>query len=137
MSVVIPVKFVDAISKSADPRQSIFDFIGDLGHFEVFGDRVLVASYMRAEKTRGGIIRPDSNKVEDVWQQKVGLVLKWGPDAFRNEETGEIYEQTVEPGEWGVFFIGDGKPLEINDAPCRLVKSGNFVGKTTKPEKVL
>lgn len=137
MSVVIPHKFVDAISKSKDPRQDIFDFIGDLSGHEVIGDRVLVAIYMRPEKTQGGIIRPDANKLEDVYQGKVGLVLKWGPDAFRNEETGELYEQAVNPGEWGVFFVGDGKAIEVNKAPCRLVRSSNFVMKIRNPDTVL
>lgn len=137
MSVVIPHKFVESISKAKDPRQSIFDFVGDMSGLEIIGDRVLVAIYMRPEKTQGGIIRPDTNKLEDVYQGKVGLVLKWGPDAFRNEETGEYYEQTVKPGEWGVFFVGDGKAIEVNKAPCRLVKSANFVMKIRNPDAVL
>jgi co-chaperonin GroES (HSP10) len=136
MSVVIPHKFIESISKAIDPRQAILDFVGDLDDFEVIGDRVLVGIYMRPEKTSGGIIRPDINKVEDVWQGKVGLVLKWGPDAFRDED-GELYEQRVEVGEWGVYFIGDGKPMEVNKAPCRIVKSGSFVAKIKNPEMVL
>lgn len=137
MSVVIPHKFIDHISKSKDPRQDIFNFIGDLSGMEVIGDRVLVAIYMRPETTKGGIIRPDSNKMEDVWQGKVGLVLKWGPDAFRNPENGELYQQRIEPGEWGVFFIGDGKPIEVSKAPCRMVKDSNFVAKIKNPDMVL
>lgn len=137
MSVVIPHKFIESISKALDPKQAILDFVGDLSGIEVIGDRVLVGIYMRPEKTAGGIIRPDTNKAEDVWQGKVGLVLKWGPDAFIDPETGERYQQTIEPGEWGVFFVGDGKPLEINKAPCRMVKDVSFVAKIQNPEMVL
>ena len=137
MSVVIPHKFIESISKAKDPRQAIMDFVGDLSGIEMIGDRVLVGIYMRPEKTSGGIIRPDVNKVEDVWQGKVGLVLKWGPDAFTNPETGEQYAQVINPGEWGVFFVGDGKPLEINKAPCRMVRDVNFVAKIKNPEMVL
>ena len=137
MSVVIPHKFIESISKATDPKQAILDFVGDLSGLDVIGDRVLVGIYMRPEKTSGGIIRPDANKVEDVWQGKVGLVLKWGPDAFINPDTGEHYQQVIKPGEWGVFFVGDGKPLEINKAPCRLVKDVNFVAKIKNPEMVL
>ena len=136
MGVVIPHKFIESISKSQDPRKAILDFVGDLSGIEVFGDRVLVAIYMRPEKTAGGIIRPETNKVEDVWQGKVGLVLKWGPDAFLDED-GVLYEQHVKAGEWGVFFIGDGKPIEVNKAPCRIVKSASFVSKIKDPEMVL
>ena len=137
MSVVIPHKFIESISKATDPKQAILDFVGDLSGLEVIGDRVLVGIYMRPEKTSGGIIRPDANKVEDVWQGKVGLVLKWGPDAFVDRESGELYDQSIKPGEWGVFFVGDGKPLEINKPPCRLVKHVNFVAKIKNPEMVL
>lgn len=136
MSVVIPHKFIESISKATDPKQAILDFVGDLSGFEVIGDRVLVGIYMRPEKTSGGIIRPDMNKAEDVWQGKVGLVLKWGPDAFV-DDNGELYEQRVEVGEWGVFFVGDGKPMEVNKAPCRIVKSASFVAKINNPEMVL
>jgi co-chaperonin GroES (HSP10) len=136
MSVVIPHKFIDSISTAKDPKRAITNFVGDLSDIEVIGDRVLIAIYMRPEKTAGGIIRPDANKVEDVWQGKVGLVLQWGPDAFR-DENGELYEQRVEVGEWGVFFVGDGKPIEVNKAPCRIVKSANFVAKIKNPEMVL
>lgn len=137
MSVVIPHKFIESISKASDPRQAILDFVGDLDDIEVIGDRVLVGIYMRPEKTSGGIIRPDANKVEDVWQGKVGLVLKLGPDAFIDPESGERYAQALEPGDWGVFFVGDGKPLEINKAPCRMVKDVSFVAKIKNPEMVL
>ena len=137
MGVVIPHKFIDAISSAANPRQAIFDFVGDLTDFEVIGDRVLVGIYMRPAKTKGGIIRPDSNKEEDVYQGKVGLVLKWGPDAFRNTETGELYSQTIDVGEWGVIFVGDGKQIEVNGTPCRLVKDTSFVAKIKNPEIVL
>lgn len=137
MSVVIPAKFVEAVSKSHNPRQAILDFVGDLDGFEVMGDRVLVGIYMRPEKSKGGVYRPDTNKVEDLWQGKVGLILKLGPNAFINPDTGEKYEQALTPGDWGVFFVGDGKPMEVNGAACRLVKDVSFVAKIEDPEMVL
>jgi co-chaperonin GroES (HSP10) len=137
MSVVIPHKFIEAVSAAKDPKKAILDFVGDLSDFEVIGDRVLVGIYMRPEKTQGGIIRPDMNKVEDVWQGKVGLVLKCGPDAFIDPDTGQHYEQALKPGDWGVFFVSDGKPLEVRKAPCRLVKDINFVARVADPSTVL
>lgn len=136
MSVILPHRAINAITTSSDPKGAIQSAAGDLTDFEIFGERVLVGIYMRPEKTKGGIIRPDTNKEEDVYQGKVGLVLKWGPDAFLDEE-GVVYEQAVHPGEWGVFFIGDGKQIQVNGMPCRLVKDVNFVGKIKDPEMVL
>ena len=137
MSVVIPAKFMEAVSKSSDPRKAILNFVGDLDGFDVIGDRVLVGIYMRPETSKGGIIRPDVNKVEDLWQGKVGLVLKCGPDAFVNPDTGVKYEQALNPGDWGVFFVGDGKPMEVNGAACRMVKDISFVAKIDNPDMVL
>jgi co-chaperonin GroES (HSP10) len=137
MSVVIPHKFIESVSKSVDPKQAILDFVGDLSDIEIIGDRVLIASYMRPEKTAGGIIRPDANKAEDVWQGKVGLVLKCGPDAFIDPASGDPYDQTFKPGDWALFFIGDGKALEVNKAPCRIVRDVHLFAKVKTPEKYL
>jgi co-chaperonin GroES (HSP10) len=137
MSVVIPHRAVEAVSQSKDPKKTIFDMVGDLNQIEVIGDAVLVGIYIRPEKTAGGIIRPTINKQEDVWQGKVGLVLKWGPDAFRNPETGGMYEQAAGIGEWCVFKIGDGWSMHINDYPCRLVKDVSIRMKVKDPTVIL
>jgi len=137
MAVVLPHKTIELISTSLDPAQTIKDIVGNLDDLEVMGDRVLVGIYMRPEKTKGGIIRPDANKEEDVFQGKVGLVLKWGPNAFVNPDTGELYEQTVKVGEWGVFMVGDGKQLQVNNLPCRMVKDTSFIAKVKDPMMVL
>jgi co-chaperonin GroES (HSP10) len=137
MSVVTSFKAIDAISTAANPKEAIIKFIGDLSTFEVMGDRVLVGIFMRPEKTKGGIIRPDANKLEDVWQGKVGLVLKLGPNAFINPDDGSLYEQRVEVGDWVVFKVGDGWQLEVNKMPCRMIKDTNFIAKIKDPMMVL
>lgn len=137
MAVVIPHNIIGRISTAENPAQAIMDAAGDLSGLEVMGDRVLVGIYMRPEKTKGGIIRPDSNKEEDVYQGKVGLVLKWGPNAFVNPDNGELCEQTIQPGEWGVFMVGDGRQLQVNGLPCRMVKDISFIAKVKDPLMVL
>ncbi len=137
MSVIIPHRAVEEISLAKDPKTAIPKLIGNLEGIEVIGDMVLVGIYIRPEKTAGGIIRPSTNKQEDVWQGKVGLVLKWGPDAFTNPETGERYAQRVDVGEWCVFKVGDGWSLNINDYPCRLVRDTAIRLKIQDPTIVL
>jgi co-chaperonin GroES (HSP10) len=127
MSVVTPFKAIEAITTASDPRKAILDFVGDTSGFEVGSDRILVGIFMRPEKTRGGIIRPDANKEEDVWQGKVGLVLKLGPNAFINPDDGSLYEQHAEVGEWVCFKVGDGWQVEFNKMPCRVIKDSNIV----------
>lgn len=136
MAVVVPHRAVEAISKSSDPKKTIMDLAGDLSGIEIMGDRVLVGIFMRPEKTAGGIIRPEVNKQEDVWQGKVGLVLKLGPNAFVDPGDGTKYDQRVEVGDWGVFYVGDAKQLTINNMPCRLVIDTSFVAKVADPNMV-
>ena len=137
MSVVVPHRAIEAISTATNPKEAIIKFIGDLSGFEVMADRVLVGIFMRPEKTKGGIIRPAANKEEDVWQGKVGLVLKLGPTAFINPDDGSMYEQFVDVGDWVVFKVGDGWQLEVNKMPCRMIKDTNFIAKIEDPMMVL
>lgn len=137
MSVIIPHRAVEAVSQSKDAKKTIFDMVGDLNDIEVIGDTVLVGIFIRPEKTSGGIWRPTSNVQEDVWQGKVGLVLKWGPDAFRNPETGGLYPQSAGIGEWCVFKVGDGWSVNINDYPCRLVRDVAIRMKVKDPSIIL
>ena len=76
-------------------------------------------------------------KEEDVWQGKVGLVLKAGPNAFVNPDDGSLYEQRVDVGDWVVFKVGDGWQLEVNRMPCRSIKDTNFIAKIKDPMMVL
>ena len=137
MSVVTPFKAIEAITSASDPKKAILDFVGDLSGFEVFGDRVLVGIFMRPEKTKGGIIRPDINKEEDVWQGKVGLVLKLGSTAFVFPGDGLLYEERANVGDWVVFKVGDGWQLEVNKMPCRMIKDTAFIAKIKDPMMVL
>ena len=144
MSVVVPHRSIAAIASAEDPKQAILKLAGDLSGVEVIGDMILVGIYIRPEKTKGGIFLTDNSKQEDVFQGKVGLVLKWGPDAFvdpesRNLATGgyDLYDQRVEVGEWCVFKIGDGWSVTINGLSCRLVRDTSIKLKIKDPNIVL
>lgn len=139
MSVVTPHRAIKAVEDSkGDVRHIIHKMVGDLSGIEIIGDMVLVATYIRrVAKTAGGIWLPDSSKQEDVWQGKAGLVLKWGPDAFRDPDSGEVYEQNVAPGEWCVFKVGDGWQVGLRDYPCRLVRDVSIKMKISDPDIIL
>jgi len=136
MGMVVPHKAIERISTATNPKRAIQELAGDLSDFKIFGDRVLVGIYARPEKTKGGIIRPDANKEEDIWQGKAGLVLKMGGDAFR-DENGVFYEEHAEIGDWVVCFIGDGRPIQVADMPCRIFRDVNIVGVRKDPQSIL
>ena len=50
------------------------------------GWRILVLPYKRNEKTKGGIILTDQSLEESQVASSIGLVLKIGPDAYKEKE---------------------------------------------------
>lgn len=127
MGVVVPHRAIEAVTNSKDPKQAILDFVGDLSGIRVPSNRILVGTYLRPEKTSGGIIRPDANKEEDVWQGKVGLVLKWGTEAYKDD--GEYHfadDDKAKVGEWVVYKIGDAWAVTLKGFPCRMIRDSSI-----------
>lgn len=133
MSVVVASGFIQKVSTSSDPKKAIIDAIGDISGFELADDLVLLGIFFRPEKTKGGIIRPDANVEEDAYQGKVGLVLKWGPNAFLNPEDGSTYEWKADVGEWAFFKVGDAWQTRVNGYPCRICRDISIRGKVKDP----
>ncbi len=140
MPVVLPRKTIEIFARLKNPdeyKKTVFNILGDLDEVEVMYNAVLVATYIRPELTTGGIIRPDENVSEDVWQGKAALVLKVGNSAFQDDEYNHFNGQRVDVGDWCAFFVGDTKLLNIKDVPCRLVEDSNIKLKLKNPLVVL
>lgn len=140
MSVFLNRQAVDDISKISDPAKKIEAIkkkVGNLSKLTVMFNMVLLAAYVRPSVTKGGIIRPNENVEEDVWQGKVGLVLKLGPDAFKDDGEVSFNGQSAELDEWVVFKTGDAWQLSINDWPCRLVRDSSIRMKTDDPASIV
>ena len=136
MSVVVPHRAIEAVSESKDPKKAIMDWIGDLSGVHMMADTVLIGTFIRPKKTAGGIIRPDVNVQEDVWQGKAGLVLKCGPDAFKDTPDYSFNGETVSVGEWVVYKVGDAWSLNIKGYPCRLIRDVSIKLKVDDPSIV-
>jgi hypothetical protein len=138
MSVVVPYKAIDIVSESKNPKKAIIDFIGNLDGIHIPGDQVLIATYVRPRKTSGGIIRPDENVTEDIWQGKAGLVLKLGTTAFQDTLDFHFHAtDKFQPGDWCVYKVGDAWAMNINGYPCRLVRDVNIRLRIDDPNIVL
>lgn len=136
MTVIVPRRAINAVAASADPKKAIINAAGSLsGIKHILKDDVLIGTFIRPEKTSGGIIRPDVNVEEDVWQGKVGLILKFGVDAFK--DTSDYTFSTIpEIGDWAVYFVGDARQVTVNGYPCRLVRDINIRMIVTDPNVV-
>jgi len=120
---------------------------------QLLRNRVLVASFIRPEKTSGGIIRPDAVREEDKWQGKAGLILAVGPSAFDFEEVDADVEMGMtrddarahhnipNVGEW-VFFRGsDTWDSGLQVAPgvgahCRFIFDDAIIGRIADPATI-
>lgn len=135
MSIVTARKTQD-IARAGDKKAAILEAIGDLSNIKVMQNMVLVATYIRPETTSGGIVLPDSALDEDVWQGKVGLVLKLGPVAFETEDgDGRFY---VKPNihDWCVYRVGDAWDITVNKVACRLIADQNVRLVIDDPESI-
>ena len=131
-----------AEDSGSDPRGAVLRAVGDFSGIGVAAQQVLVASYIRPETTRGGIIRVDKALMEDRFQGKVGLVLKIGTLAFQDDSVNKFGGFSVQPGEWAIYRPSDGLELfHVADngrdaAPIRLFADTSIVGKVDDPWRI-
>lgn len=136
MSMVLSAPKIEQISQSNNPKLAIIKAAGDLSEIDVFTDLVMVGTYIRPEKTSGGIIRPQEVVKEDEYQGKVGLVLKVGPLAYSDWEDPAERGENAEIGTWVVFHVKDGWPVQINGVACRLIPYDKIRARVTNPAMV-
>lgn len=115
---------LEKLARASDPKEALVSEVGDLSKIEVMSNRVLVAIYIAPEKTKGGILRATQTIAEDIFQGTVGLVLKKGGMAFKDDDASKTYfhGQDVKLGQWVVFRPGDAKRIQINGVDCRFVE---------------
>lgn len=132
-----------------EAKQEILDRLGDLSHFEIAANEVLLAIYQRPEMTQGGILLPAQSLKEDIYQGKVGLVVKIGTacsfdvsDAY----TDTVFKLSIQLYDWVVVRPSDTWALDINGnqkviekkdfVACRLVKPRNIRARIQNPLSV-
>lgn len=125
-----------AMDHVADPKEKLLNDLGDISKFEIFNNQLLVAVYIRPEKTKGGIYLTDKTKDEDKYQGKVGLVVAVGPSAFVDDSQAWFKNMSVKVGDWVVFRPSDGWSLEVNGALCRILDDTVVRGKIDRPDRV-
>jgi co-chaperonin GroES (HSP10) len=112
---------VPSALKKSDPildeKEAILSKLGDLSAVQIAQNEVLVAIYIRPEKSAGGILLTDRTRKEDNYQGKVGLVVKIGSSCRfvrTNEATGVTYGVDVQLHDWVVTRPSDTWPLDVN-----------------------
>jgi len=121
---------------ATDPKQKLLDDIGDISSFEIFNNQILIAIYIRPNKTKSGIYLSDQSREEDKVQGKVGLVVKKGPAAFVDETSEWFKDISVEVNDWVVFRPSDGWSITVNNVLCRIIDDTAVRGKVDAPDRV-
>jgi co-chaperonin GroES (HSP10) len=116
-----------------DPREKLLKDLGDLSQVEIFNNQLLVAVYLRPEKTKSGFYLPDQNREEDKFQSKVGLLVKMGPSAF--EASGAWFKDLeINLHDWLIVRPSDSWSLTVNGVLCRIVEDSLVKGRVPHPD---
>ena len=96
--------------------------------FRPLGDRVLVRRVEEEEKTRGGIIIPDTAKEKP----QEGEVIAVGPGA--RDESGKVQPLDVKPGDRILFGKWSGTEVRLDGKDLLIMKESDILG-VVEPEK--
>lgn len=119
-----------------DPKDKLLKELGDLSNIEIFNNQILVAVYVRPEKTKSGLYLSDSMRSEDQFQGKTGLLVGMGPAAF-NDDSGQWFNNaTFNLHDWLVFRPSDGWSIKVNGVLCRMMSDTQVKARISSPDQV-
>jgi len=124
------------LSRATDQKGELIRAVGDISKFKIMSNRILVATYIEPEKTAGGIILPQNRVNESKFQGKIGLVLKKGPLAFKDDDATKFYGQDIEIGDWVFYRPSDGWHFLLNEVDCRLIEDVHIMGVVPHPKYI-
>ena len=90
--------------------------------FRPLGDRVLVKRVEEEEKTKGGIIIPDTAKEKP----QEGEVIAVGPGA--RDDTGKVQALDVQPGDRILFGKWSGTEVKLDGQDLLIMKESDILG---------
>jgi co-chaperonin GroES (HSP10) len=125
-----------AMQHESDPAQEIWAKLGDLKDFHVPFGKVLVATYIRPEKTKSGIFLTDKARDEDLWQGKASLIVKMGKMAFQDTDRIEFHGERFEVGDWVAIRPSDAVAISLRGVPCRIVQDVHILMSIPSPDQI-
>lgn len=130
-----------AMEHDEDPRKALMEATADVEDVHVYHNRVLIAVYLRPERTVRGVILPGRTRAEDEYQCKCGLVLKCGPGAFIDDSRNTFWgQEPPKPGDWVGFRVQDGWLLGYcgpkGKIPVRVVEDSQLMLKLPSPDRI-
>lgn len=126
--------------RGEEQKQAILKHLGPtIENVELAGNRIWVATYIRPEKTMGGVILTTNAVGESQYQSKVGFILKKGPLAFVDEthEGGTKFNGfNPKVGDWVHYRVSDGAEKGFCNVHVREFPDMLISGTITHPELI-
>lgn len=119
-----------------NPAEAIRKEMGDISDIEIFHNQVLVAIYIRPEKTKSGLYLSSQTRDEDKYQGKVGLIIKKGADAFVDDSGKWFKGVNLDVGDWIYFRPSDGWQITVHGQLCRILDDTDIRGRIPTPDTV-
>lgn len=126
MSNALMSQTIVQLAGADDPKQALIDKVsGVIDGVTLLGEQLLLATYIRSNRTKGGIYLTEKAMEEDRFQGKVGLLLKCGPTAFKYDETGQYAFEGEPPAlhSWLVYRASEGWEIGLNGVSCRIISA--------------
>jgi co-chaperonin GroES (HSP10) len=124
---------VVVMKSEVNPRDELINKIGDTSGIELFNTQVLVAKFVRPQKTRGGILLTDNTRKEDIYQGKIGLVVAMGHSAFKEDDGKWFNYADIGLHTWVMYRTSDGLDMLVNDVDCKVLKDQAILGRVRDP----
>ena len=122
------------MSHDVDPKQKLLEDLGDISNIEIFNNQLLVAVYIRPEKTKSGLYLSDKYRDEDRFQSKIGLIVGMGPTAFQDDTGVWFNNSSFAVGDWIVFRPSDGWSVTVNGSLCRMLSDTQVKARVPNPD---
>jgi hypothetical protein len=135
MALLAAMKIVHA----RDPLKTIVEAVGqELDNIEVISQYVLVGKYVREAgmMTSGGIEIVEEVVKDDRYQTKVGLVLKIGNFAFKDDAHVNFHGWRPNLLDWVAYRPSDGMNMQIGTHECRLIPDVHIKLRLTHPDAI-
>ena len=100
------------------------------------GWRLLVLPYKGQGKTKGGVILADQTMEERSYTTVTGLVLKIGPDCYK-DETRYPNGPWCKKGDWIIFGRYAGSRFGIEGGEVRILNDDEIIAVVKDPEDIL
>lgn len=106
-----------------DPKEAIWKEIKPyIAAIEPMLNEIIIVTYERPAKTKGGIILADNTRREDRYQGKLGLLVKMGPLAFQDSDDFKWGDRKPKIGDWVAVDVNETWQFVLGSRYCRQLR---------------